>query len=194
MTLGGAVLSGWRMAGLALDSGAALTSLARAGAGRGGDYRQRIRSAAGGTGAGAVILSLVLPSTEARVSGGRMTIWHGTFTLGNTLAPLDTFLALPGWHKGAAWVNGAHLGRYWPAVGPQLTLYVPAQLLRPPPEVNTLVLLEQVRTSVVQWRCCDQCSCVQDHCPCISSSATAKTTCHVELVPEHQIDGDTPLS
>ena len=81
------------------------------------------------------------------MSGGRMTIWHGTFTLGNTLAPLDTFLALPGWHKGAAWVNGAHLGRYWPAVGPQLTLYVPAQLLRPPPEVNTLVLLEQVRTS-----------------------------------------------
>ena len=150
MTLGGAVLSGWRMAGLALDSGAALTSLARAGAGRGGDYRQRIRSAAGDTGAGAVILSLVLPSTEARVSGGRMTIWHGTFTLGNTLAPLDTFLALPGWHKGAAWVNGAHLGRYWPAVGPQLTLYVPAQLLRPPPEVNTLVLLEQVRTSAVK--------------------------------------------
>ena len=150
MTLGGAVLSGWRMAGLALDSGAALTSLARAGAGRGGDYRQTIRSAAGDTGAGAVILSLVLPSTEARVSGGRMTIWHGTFTLGNTLAPLDTFLALPGWHKGAAWVNGAHLGRYWPAVGPQLTLYVPAQLLRPPPEVNTLVLLEQVRTSALR--------------------------------------------
>ena len=47
MTLGGAVLSGWRMAGLALDSGAALTSLARAGAARGGDYKQRIRSAAG---------------------------------------------------------------------------------------------------------------------------------------------------
>ena len=34
----------------------------------------------------------------------------------------------------------------------------------------------------------------QDHSPCISSSATAKTTCHVEMVPEHQIDGDTPLS
>ena len=110
VTLGGAVLSGWRMAGLALDSGAALTSLARAGAARGGDYKQRIRSAAGDT--GEVILSLILPSMEARVSGGRMTIWHGTFTLGNTLAPLDTFLALPGWHKGAAWVNGAHLGRY----------------------------------------------------------------------------------
>ncbi|CAM5681997.1 hypothetical protein SALBM311S_05897 [Streptomyces alboniger] len=32
--------------------------------------------------------------------------------------PADTFLALPGWTKGQAWVNGFHLGRYWNR-GPQ---------------------------------------------------------------------------
>lgn len=42
--------------------------------------------------------------------------------------PADTFLALPGWTKGVAWVNGFNLGRYWER-GPQKTLYVPAPLL-----------------------------------------------------------------
>ncbi|WP_053374982.1 glycoside hydrolase family 35 protein [Paenibacillus sp. FJAT-27812] len=41
----------------------------------------------------------------------------------------DTFLALDGWTKGVAYVNGFNLGRYWNA-GPQRTLYVPAPLLR----------------------------------------------------------------
>jgi beta-galactosidase len=41
----------------------------------------------------------------------------------------DTFLALPGWTKGVAWINGFNLGRYWQR-GPQQTLYVPAPLLK----------------------------------------------------------------
>ena len=41
----------------------------------------------------------------------------------------DTFLALPGWTKGVAWINGFNLGRYWNR-GPQKTLYVPAPLLK----------------------------------------------------------------
>jgi beta-galactosidase len=48
------------------------------------------------------------------------------FTVG---PPGDCFLALPGWHKGVAWINGFNLGRYW-ARGPQTALYVPAPLLR----------------------------------------------------------------
>ncbi|MFG2501057.1 glycoside hydrolase family 35 protein [Streptomyces sp. NPDC048441] len=40
----------------------------------------------------------------------------------------DTFLSLPGFGKGFAWVNGSLLGRYW-EIGPQQTLYVPAPLL-----------------------------------------------------------------
>ncbi|MBV7697934.1 beta-galactosidase [Streptomyces sp. TRM70350] len=61
---------------------------------------------------------------------------HGTFEIAE---PTDTFLSLPGWTKGQAWINGFHLGRYWNR-GPQRTLYVPAPALRP--GVNDLVLLE----------------------------------------------------
>lgn len=42
--------------------------------------------------------------------------------------PADTYLALPGWTKGVAWINGFNLGRYWKR-GPQKTLYVPGPLL-----------------------------------------------------------------
>jgi beta-galactosidase len=63
--------------------------------------------------------------------------YRGTFRVEKTL---DTFLALPGWTKGAAWVNGFHLGRYW-KIGPQRTLYVPAPALKV--GSNELVLFEQ---------------------------------------------------
>ncbi|XP_070158103.1 beta-galactosidase isoform X2 [Polyergus mexicanus] len=54
--------------------------------------------------------------------------------------PLDTFLDTTGWGKGMAFVNGHNLGRYWPLVGPQITLYVPAPYLRT--GENELILLE----------------------------------------------------
>ena len=41
----------------------------------------------------------------------------------------DTFLHLPGWSKGQAFVNGFNVGRYWPVIGPQITLFVPANVL-----------------------------------------------------------------
>ncbi|XP_035030763.1 beta-galactosidase-1-like protein [Hippoglossus stenolepis] len=41
----------------------------------------------------------------------------------------DTFIKLNGWTKGQIWINGVNLGRYWPARGPQQTLYVPGPLL-----------------------------------------------------------------
>jgi beta-galactosidase len=41
----------------------------------------------------------------------------------------DTFLDTRGWCKGAVWINGHALGRFW-NVGPQQTLYVPAPWLR----------------------------------------------------------------
>lgn len=41
----------------------------------------------------------------------------------------DTFLDLRGWGKGAVWINGHPLGRFW-NVGPQQTLYVPAPYLK----------------------------------------------------------------
>ncbi|XP_066495537.1 beta-galactosidase-1-like protein 2 [Tiliqua scincoides] len=42
--------------------------------------------------------------------------------------PQDTFLKTVGWEKGAVFVNGQNLGRYW-NVGPQSTLYLPETLL-----------------------------------------------------------------
>jgi len=58
--------------------------------------------------------------------------------------PADTFLALPGWTKGVAWINGFNLGRYWER-GPQKTLYVPAPLLKR--GENELIVFELHGTS-----------------------------------------------
>ncbi|HVS98167.1 MAG TPA: beta-galactosidase family protein [Puia sp.] len=44
-------------------------------------------------------------------------------------APADTYLDMREWGKGCVWVNGHHLGRYW-RIGPQQTIYVPAEWLK----------------------------------------------------------------
>ncbi len=55
----------------------------------------------------------------------------------------DTYLDMRLWGKGAVWVNGHHLGRYW-AIGPQQTIYVPAEWLRK--GKNEIVVLELLTT------------------------------------------------
>jgi beta-galactosidase len=52
--------------------------------------------------------------------------YRATFTV-NEIG--DTFLNPKGWTRGFAWINGFNIGRYW-TIGPQLTLYVPAGLLK----------------------------------------------------------------
>jgi len=52
----------------------------------------------------------------------------------------DTFLDTRGWGKGAAWINGHALGRFW-NLGPQQTLYVPAPWLKTGP--NEVVVFTQ---------------------------------------------------
>ncbi|HWS35110.1 MAG TPA: beta-galactosidase family protein [Actinoplanes sp.] len=64
------------------------------------------------------------------------TLRRGEFTL-DTVA--DTYLSLPGWERGAAWINGFPLGRF-AARGPQRTWYVPAPVLKT--GVNEIVVLE----------------------------------------------------
>ncbi|MCY0904602.1 glycoside hydrolase family 35 protein [Arthrobacter sp. H14-L1] len=59
----------------------------------------------------------------------------------------DAYLALPGFGKGFAWVNGFLLGRYWEA-GPQITLYIPAPLLRPGRNRITILELEHLGTEL----------------------------------------------
>ncbi|MGW5354162.1 glycoside hydrolase family 35 protein [Streptomyces sp. NPDC004031] len=61
--------------------------------------------------------------------------------------PADTFLALPGFGKGFAWINGTLLGRYW-HTGPQTTLYVPAPLLAPGRNTVTVLELERFGEAV----------------------------------------------
>ncbi|HEV2478156.1 MAG TPA: hypothetical protein VGS79_00770, partial [Puia sp.] len=41
----------------------------------------------------------------------------------------DTYLDMRSWGKGCVWINGHNLGRYW-EIGPQQTIYVPAEWLK----------------------------------------------------------------
>ncbi|KAI9738051.1 MAG: hypothetical protein M1818_005479 [Claussenomyces sp. TS43310] len=50
----------------------------------------------------------------------------------------DTFLELPGWVKGAVWVNGYSIGRYW-IIGPQQSYFIPGIWLQK--ANNTVVVL-----------------------------------------------------
>ncbi len=77
------------------------------------------------------------------------TFYRGTFKVDE---PADTFLALPGWTKGVAWLNGFNLGRYWEEKGPQHTLFVPAPKLRK--GLNELIVLElhTVRSRTAEFR------------------------------------------
>ena len=92
---------------------------------------------------------------------------------------LDTFLQLDGWHKGVAFINGFNLGRYWPIVGPQKTLYVPGTILLPHPAKNRVIVFEQEKT------------------PCFHRSHGLNQLdhrrCQVKFVTVHDIDGPTPL-
>ena len=71
-----------------------------------------------------------------RASSDGPTLYRGTFEVAE---PLDTFLALPGWQKGVAWINGFNLGRHWD-IGPQRTHYVPAPILGK--GTNEIIVLE----------------------------------------------------
>jgi beta-galactosidase len=65
--------------------------------------------------------------------------------------PADTFLVLPGWTKGVAWLNGFNLGRYWER-GPQKTLYVPAPLLKSGQNELILFELHGTQSPAVEFR------------------------------------------
>ncbi|XP_072161333.1 beta-galactosidase-like [Bemisia tabaci] len=68
---------------------------------------------------------------------------------GDTAQPADTFLDPSGWGKGVVFVNGRNMGRYWPSVGPQVTLYIPGCYLKAHPGINKLVILEEEKVPEV---------------------------------------------
>ncbi|XP_028605955.2 beta-galactosidase isoform X1 [Podarcis muralis] len=59
------------------------------------------------------------------------SFYTGSFSIPSGIPdlPQDTYIAFPGWTKGQIWINGFNLGRYWPTRGPQLTLFVPSNIL-----------------------------------------------------------------
>ncbi|XP_006859231.1 PREDICTED: beta-galactosidase [Chrysochloris asiatica] len=80
--------------------------------------------------------------------------------------PQDTFIQFPGWTKGQVWINGFNLGRYWPARGPQMTLFVPRHILVTSSPNNVTVL-------------------ELEHAPCSSADLEL---CTVEFVDKPVID------
>ena len=65
----------------------------------------------------------------------------------------DTYLDMSQWGKGCVWVNGHHLGRYW-EIGPQQTLYVPAEWLHK--GKNEVVVFELLKPSQSQLKAVDK--------------------------------------
>lgn len=109
-------------------------------------------------------------------SKGSMTFWQGDFKACVDGTPRDTFLDMSGWNKGVAFINGFNLGRYWPDMGPQVTLYVPAPILTTNcSDTNTLILFEQEKP---------QNTCLQKQ----------EAKCHVEFVKEPKINQPVPIA
>lgn len=63
---------------------------------------------------------------DALLQAGTPSFLSTSFSLETTG---DTWLDMRNWGKGSIWINGHHLGRYW-NVGPQQTVYVPAEWLK----------------------------------------------------------------
>jgi len=78
-------------------------------------------------------------SAKALAATSGPALRTATFTVAS---PTDTYLDLRQWGKGVVWVNGHNLGRYW-AIGPQQTLYVPAEWLKK--GANTITVLELLK-------------------------------------------------
>ena len=84
-------------------------------------FKNRAAEAKGGVAAGPVLL-------------------QGQFSLTEIA---DTYLDMSAWGKGAVWVNGHNLGRYW-FIGPQQTVYLPKEWLKV--GENTVSVLEELKT------------------------------------------------
>jgi len=87
----------------------------------------------------------------------------------NIKEPADTFVRLDGWYKGNIEVNNFNIGRYWPVMGPQQTLYIPSVILRPGANYITVNELEQT--------------------PCADPKH-----CQIEFVSEPDLVGDLGVS
>jgi len=110
-----------------------------------------------------------LPDVSRQYHKSVPTFFTGTFQLANAKVN-DTFLRVDGFGKGVAFLNGFNLGRYWPVVGPQITLYAPANLFKAYPAENRLTLFEL------------------EESPCEDLGR-----CMAQFVKQHVLNGTTPV-
>ncbi|MBL7742339.1 MAG: beta-galactosidase [Chitinophagaceae bacterium] len=80
-----------------------------------------------------------IPSANKKPEENAPVIKTATFDL-ETVA--DTYFDMSNWGKGVVWVNGHNLGRYW-EIGPQQTIYVPAEWLKK--GTNKVVIAELIK-------------------------------------------------
>lgn len=151
VTLGGDVLGNWTMYRIDLDS--VVKSPFRLSSSRKKETENTDKSK-------------TFLSNLANESHGMPTFYEGVIPAAPGGIPKDTFLRLKGWTKGQAFINGFNLGRYWPVVGPQETLFVPSSVLSPGANSSKLVVFEL------------------DNAPCDYQSE-----CFVEFVSTSILDG-----
>ena len=77
---------------------------------------------------------------KLRYEGNLPGFYRGTFTIDKVG---DTFIDMTGWGKGAVWVNGRSLGKFW-GIGPQQTIYLPAPWMKE--GENEIVVFEMEAT------------------------------------------------
>jgi len=128
--LDGAELTGWASRVLDLEGLGRLVGHVSALAAGTGDLHRRAAADPEAVGA----RSDLAPAPVTTLAGPVLA--HATVHVDG---PGDRYLDTRSWGKGVAWVNGFCLGRYWTR-GPQHTLYVPGEQLRP--GANDVVVLE----------------------------------------------------
>ncbi|KAM7540686.1 hypothetical protein Aperf_G00000020135 [Anoplocephala perfoliata] len=69
-------------------------------------------------------------------------IYKGVFNV--PFPPMDTFAVMTGFTRGVLAINGHIVGRYNPIAGPQVSLYVPANMLIPGENVISILELEKI--------------------------------------------------
>ncbi|KHN73780.1 Beta-galactosidase [Toxocara canis] len=89
-----------------------------------------------------------IKDAKQRTVSGTPGLYAGHF---NAKSQDDTFLNPQGWGKGQVFVNGFNVGRYWPSVGPQVTLYVPSSIIC---KRNMVLIMELTDASI-----CSQSKC-----------------------------------
>lgn len=70
-------------------------------------------------------------------------VFHGEFVIEDGEQIKDTWWNTEGWGKGFFYVNGWNLGRYWPLYAPQVTMYIPKELLRTGRNIIYIVELQK---------------------------------------------------